>query len=175
MIIRKIFKAVVLVLRMGPDRIEKLEKEATTDYLTGLLNRRGFEKRVEVEKERSDRYSYPFLVVYIDMDNLKEINDDEGHDAGDDAIIFLAETIKQSCRIMDFAARTGGDEFVIIFPETSESDAEKIVSRLRKKNNISVGYSQYSGKKENLRDVMKLAEKRMYIEKKSKRDLIRNN
>jgi GGDEF domain-containing protein len=90
------FKALIVVSREGPEKIEKLKEEAKTDFLTGLLNRRGFQERIEIEKERSERYGHPFLVVYIDMDNLKKINDSKGHHAGDEALISLAENIKKN-------------------------------------------------------------------------------
>ena len=154
--------------RIESERIEKLEREARTDILTGLLNRRGLEDRLDLEKERSNRYGHPFLVVYIDMDNLKEINDSQGHEAGDAALISLAENIERSCRTIDFAARFGGDEFIIVFPETSENDAEIILERIREIQNISVGYCQYSPDVA-LNEVVNKAEKQMYEEKKKKK------
>ncbi len=165
----KFFKAILIVLRMGPERIERLEKDARTDPLTSLLNRRGFEERIDTEKERSNRYGHPFVVAYIDMDNLKEINDSQGHGAGDEALISLARNIERNCRAIDFAARLGGDEFIIVFPETSESDAEIIIERIREIKNISVGYCQYSSGDAVLSEVVNRAERRMREEKKKKK------
>lgn len=169
MLIFKFFKAVLLVLKMGPEKIERLEEEVKTDYLTGLLNRRGLEERLRAEKERSDRHGYSFLVVYIDVNNLKEENDNNGHEAGDKILISIASNIAKNCRIMDFSARIGGDEFVVILPETSDADGENIVSRFEKVGNVSVGYSQYSGNKSSFSDIVSLAERRMYKDKEKRK------
>ncbi len=175
--ILKFIKAVSTVMRIGPDKIERLEREvkrlereATTDPLTGLLNRRGFEDQLKIEKKRSDRYGHRFLAVYIDIDNLKAINDLQGHDHGDKMIISVTEMIKRNCRSTDFAARVGGDEFIIIFTETGEDEAEAIVERLRSEaDNISIGYCQYHGDAIPMDGVMRIAETRMREDKKKKR------
>ena len=164
----KFIKAVSIVLRLGPEKIERLEKDSITDPLTGLLNRRGFQEHLTIEKERSERYGHSFLIVYVDMDNLKDINDSEGHEAGDKALTSLAKKIEENCRIMDFAARSGGDEFIVVFPETTEEEAEKIVERFRKIENVSVGYCQYSSGI-TLEEATKKAEGRMYEEKRKKK------
>lgn len=159
------FKALIIVLREGPEKIEKLEREAKTDPLTGLLNRRGFQEKVNIEKERSERYGHPFLVVYIDMDDLKKINDSKGHHAGDEALVFLAKNIKEKCRAVDFAARVGGDEFVVVLPETAESEVDTIVKRFKTIKDVSIGYCQYSS---SIGKTMRIAEKMMQ-EKKERR------
>ncbi len=167
--ILKFIKAVLIVMKIGPDKIERLEREATTDPLTGLLNRRGFQEQLKIEKNRSNRYGHRFLVVYIDIDNLKAINDLQGHDHGDKLIISVTETIKRNCRSTDFAARVGGDEFIIIFTETGEDDAEVIVERLRfEADNVSIGYCQYYKDTISIDGVMRIAETKMREEKRRK-------
>ena len=106
----KFIKAFFLVLQIGPEKVLRLQEESITDPLTGLLNRRGFYERLRIEKSRSDRYGHSFLLAYLDLDNLKKINDTLGHHEGDKALISLAETVKKNIRSTDFAGRLGGDE-----------------------------------------------------------------
>ncbi len=161
--ILKIVRAVAIVLRIGPEKILKLEKEAITDPLTGLLNRRGLEERLKEELKRFERYKRPFLIAFIDLDDLKTVNDLYGHQRGDQVIVSLAETIKRSCRAVDFSARVGGDEFIIVFTETTD---RTIVQRLRQ-GNVSIGYSCYEGSK-SLEETIAEAETMMRQEKKLK-------
>ena len=140
----RFIKAFLLVLKLGPDRILELEREARTDPLTGLLNRRGFLERLKLEIARSDRYDHQFLVVYLDLDGLKEVNDLQGHEEGDRALVSLATTIKKSCRQNDFAARLGGDEFAVVFVETRGRIDEPLKRMSMEAKNASIGYYRYS-------------------------------
>ncbi len=151
------------------EKMEAIEKESRTDLLTGLLNRRGFEEKLEEERERSNRYGHSFLILYLDMDNLKQLNDSKGHEIGDRALISIAKKMKKNCRSIDFIGRTGGDEFIVVFPETSgEKEIKEIVERFRKIENISVGYCQYYPGAL-LREVINTAERRMYEDKRKKK------
>ncbi len=97
-------------------RIDHLEAVATTDELTGLTNRRGFVEAFDRELDRTTRgLTKGGLLLMIDMDNFKGINDTYGHAAGDAALRLVAETLKATIRRMDVAARLGGDEFVLLF------------------------------------------------------------
>lgn len=163
-------KAFLLVLRLGSDRILKLEKESRTDSLTGLLNRRGFLEKLELEKARSDRYDHQFLVAYLDLDGLKEINDTQGHQEGDRALISLAARVKKSCRQSgDFAARLGGDEFVVVFVEVKGPN--EILERLSMEaKNVSIGsYHYQSSLGISVDDIMRFAETEMREEKKKRK------
>ncbi|WP_242341490.1 diguanylate cyclase [Anaeromyxobacter sp. SG66] len=112
-----------------------LRELAQTDALTGLANLRAFRARVEEEVKRALRYHTPLTCVMADMDQLKPINDELGHAAGDRAIAAVAAVIREELRETDFGARYGGDEFVILLPHTSAEEgrvfAERACARLR--------------------------------------------
>lgn len=166
----KFIKALSLVLKMGPDKILKLQEESRTDSLTGLLNRRGFRERLEIEKVRSDRYGHRFMLVYLDLDDLKKINDLQGHHEGDRALVSLAEVIKRNCRFTDFAGRLGGDEFAIVFSETEEKDDKMILERLGfEVGNASIGHSHYCGGSISVDGVVRHAETMMREAKKGRK------
>ena len=107
--------------------LQRSEIQASTDPLTGLLNRRSVEDRVHAMM-REDR---PFAVVMCDLDNFKELNDTHGHEAGDRALRVFSSTLKTSLRPGDYAARYGGEEFLIVFPDCAADAALKAVERLR--------------------------------------------
>ncbi len=102
-----------------------------TDALTGVGSRRLLESKLEAECARAKRYKRPFSVAILDLDNFKTINDVFGHATGDDALKKLAECMKIEKRIPDILARYGGDEFVILMPETEANDALTFMERIR--------------------------------------------
>jgi diguanylate cyclase (GGDEF)-like protein len=109
------------------DQTVRLRHEATHDPLTGLPNRRAFRHRLAREIEAEAR----FALVLCDMDNLKLVNDTQGHDAGDRALQMLANALRSRLRRSDEAYRLGGDEFAVILPEASRHDAARVMRRLR--------------------------------------------
>ncbi len=114
-------------------RIKKLEAILTIDELTGLTNRRGFFKAFESELGRTSRgENRGGLLLMIDLDKFKDINDTHGHMAGDRALCIVAEFLQNSIRTMDIAARLGGDEFVLLFPNTCIAEAMKRADKLEK-------------------------------------------
>ncbi|MGI8685988.1 MAG: diguanylate cyclase [Acidimicrobiales bacterium] len=110
--------------------VERLRQQAATDALTGLLNRRAFDEALTQEVERASRYRRPFSVAMVDLDGLKTINDRDGHPAGDAALVALATAIRGSLRASDRAYRVGGDEFVILLPETPKRLIPSIIERI---------------------------------------------
>ena len=102
---------------------------SNTDSLTGLSNRRLFNERLETEMARSTRYKVPLSMMVVDLDHLKGINDNLGHKAGDNAILAVATSLLGSVRAIDIAARIGGDEFAILFPQTTAREAKNQASR----------------------------------------------
>jgi len=136
---------------------EKTQRQATTDGLTSLVNHKTFYEILEKELWRSRRYGGQISMIMVDIDNLKTINDTSGHRAGDKVIAEISKRIKSCTRQIDIAARYGGDEFAVILPNTSLTDAvvvaERIVDTVAKTPivwkkeqialSVSVGLGQY--------------------------------
>ncbi|HTC77354.1 MAG TPA: diguanylate cyclase, partial [Terriglobales bacterium] len=98
------------------------EKELSrSDPLTGLPNRRAFYEVALAEADRARRYRHPLSLAYLDVDNFKQVNDDYGHDAGDELLVRVAEVLRRNLRNNDIVARLGGDEFAMLLPETPAS------------------------------------------------------
>jgi diguanylate cyclase (GGDEF)-like protein len=110
---------------------DRLRIESVTDPLTGIYNRRYLRERLLHEVERAKRYGTPLSVLIIDLDRLKTINDEHGHDTGDLALQTLGESLRENQRSSDVSARIGGDEFVVVLPHTTAADATAIADRLR--------------------------------------------
>ena len=113
------------------ERLDLLEKWATTDPLTELLNRRFFFELAERETERSLRHNNAISYIMLDIDFFKKVNDEYGHIAGDQTLINLSQLIKQQLRKIDFCCRFGGEEFVICLPDTELEQAREVAERLR--------------------------------------------
>lgn len=109
---------------------ERIQRQATTDGLTGLVNHRIFYEYLEKELWRSRRYGGLISLIMIDIDNLKKINDTYGHSAGDRVIKEISRRIRSCIRQIDTAARYGGDEFAVILPNTSIDDATVAAERM---------------------------------------------
>ncbi len=112
---------------------KKLKYLAERDPLTDTFNRRQFEILLNHEIARSERTGEPITVIYLDVDNLKEINDKFGHEKGDELLVKVANALKNGLRKSDIVARVGGDEFIIVTPNLSKDEALKLINRLRKK------------------------------------------
>ncbi len=110
---------------------QQLEKLSTTDSLTGLYNRNKLNLIISEQLARYERTRRPFAVLMIDVDHFKTLNDDLGHVAGDEIIVAIAKNISQCIRNIDFAARYGGDEFIIILTEANVDEALKTAERIR--------------------------------------------
>ena len=114
------------------DRARQFATEARTDHLTGLANRREFERVMEREVALAERHGRRLAMMMIDLDNLKRINDRHGHRAGDAAIRFVAQQLERVVRASDVSARVGGDEFAVAMPETDLELAGDVTARLRR-------------------------------------------
>jgi diguanylate cyclase (GGDEF)-like protein len=112
-------------------RNERLGMEALVDPLTGLSNRRAWNKLLAREEERCRRYGHPTAVFMLDLDDLKEVNDAAGHAAGDALLIGAAAALRDAVRDADVVARIGGDEFGIIAVECDGTGAEQLLTRIR--------------------------------------------
>jgi diguanylate cyclase (GGDEF)-like protein len=111
--------------------VEQLHSAATTDELTGLYNRRALEERLDAEISRSIRHQLHTSVVLLDLDHFKGINDTLGHAAGDRLLSQLGNVLRRECRALDVVGRLGGDEFLVILPMTSPSEAKIFVGRVQ--------------------------------------------
>lgn len=165
---------------------ERIQHQATTDGLTGLVNHKTFYEVLEKELWRSRRYGGPISVIMVDVDNLKKINDTYGHRAGDKVIKEISRKIKESIRQIDTAARYGGDEFAVILPNTSLSDATVVAQRMVetvasspvtwKKElitlSISVGLGQYDAET-NPEDITSRSDQALYMAKKAGKNTFR--
>jgi diguanylate cyclase len=109
----------------------RLEELGRTDILTGLANRRQCFAEAQVELERHFRTGRPVSLIILDVDHFKDINDDYGHPAGDEVLRGLAVALRACCRAIDTPARYGGDEFMVILPETDLRGAEEVAGRIR--------------------------------------------
>lgn len=113
-----------------------LEQERTLsriDFLTKVANTKYFFEAANMEVYKARRYKHSLSVAYIDVDNFKLINDRFGHKAGDNVLYIVAQTIKESIRLADMVSRVGGDEFVILFPQTSYEQSEFVINRIQER------------------------------------------
>ncbi len=124
-------RAMVSSVCMLALRMDVLRYDAWHDPLTGLDDRRSFDRLLEMAVANSNRYAWPFALVLLDMDLLKRINDSQGHAAGDIALRDLAERMQHTLRYGDNAARIGGDEFAMILPNTDADAVVPLLERIR--------------------------------------------
>jgi diguanylate cyclase (GGDEF)-like protein len=117
------------------DKVEMLAEEAykvaVLDSITGLFNRRYAQQRLQDEIARSKRHGRPLTVILFDLDNFKDVNDNHGHEAGDNALVSFAERLSKATRGSDVAARYGGDEFMVLLPECKTGDVQYVLKRLQ--------------------------------------------
>ena len=111
--------------------LDVCEEAAFTDHLTGLANRRRFERQLEREINRTLRLGHPFSLLMIDIDNFKRVNDSYGHNVGDEAIRHIGKVLREETRGIDLAARIGGEEFAILLVETEITRGLEVAERLR--------------------------------------------
>jgi len=162
-----------------------LEQLSVTDSLTGLYNRRGFFLLAEQQLKIAERMKQFMVLFFLDLDDLKNINDRYGHLEGDIAIVRTAEILKQTFRQSDIVGRVGGDEFIALVIQNSPVDVETIIQRLQKtldaanekiekgyKISISIGYSVYEpGKELSIDNLISIADKMMYANKRQKKKI----
>jgi diguanylate cyclase (GGDEF)-like protein len=165
--------------------VKRIHELTIKDDCTSLYNARHMGFILDTEIYRSQRYNYEFSIVFIDLDHFKQVNDTHGHLVGSRLLAEMGEALKTNCRLIDFAFRYGGDEFVILLPQTSKENALNVARRLHKliretvwlKNeglNIkvtpSVGLAAYPVDSKSKEGLLHLADEAMYLVKNTNRD-----
>ena len=153
-------------------RSEKLQAEALIDALTDTYNRRGWDRLLAAEEERCRRYGHPAAILIVDLDELKLVNDAQGHAAGDSLIVRASSALRKAARSLDIVARLGGDEFGILSAECDRAGAEALLKRVRtalSEANVkaSVGLAM-RGPSGGLKYALESADQLMYKEKRSR-------
>jgi diguanylate cyclase (GGDEF)-like protein len=150
-------------------RLDLLRYDAWHDPLTGLYDRRSFDRLLEMAIARSNRYGWEFTLVFLDLDGLKAINDQHGHPAGDAALRDIAERFRRVLRAGDSAARIGGDEFAMILPNTDPKLVPALLERVRSAPGFdqscpefSFGIAQCPKEADEFDSLVRLADERLY-------------
>lgn len=163
-------------------KIIEIESMSNIDPLTQIGNRKFFESKLHIEITRANRYHHPLALVIFDLDKFKEINDEYGHKVGDATLCSICQLVASNIRTVDFLARWGGDEFVIIFPELSLQQAHKtseklriMISQYQTTLNISVtcsfGVAKYHDG-DSISDLFQRVDKQLYNSKKQGRNKV---
>jgi diguanylate cyclase (GGDEF)-like protein len=111
---------------------EELQQQVITDYLTGILNRRGFMEKFETEIQRSQRYGSALSLIWFDLDKFKEVNDQFGHHVGDEVLRLISKEAAGVIRKVDIFSRMGGEEFCVLMPQTELDGALEVAEKLRR-------------------------------------------
>lgn len=158
---------------------------ARTDYLTGAFNGRSFGETAAAEIARARRHSHPFSVAYIDVDDFKQVNDRQGHSAGDRLLKAVADGLRRNVRGVDTVARMGGDEFAVLMPETDAHAAQVAMRRTRRRLleetrragwpvTISVGVVTFDHAPDSVDDLLRAADDVMYSAKRNGKNALRH-
>jgi diguanylate cyclase (GGDEF)-like protein len=170
-------------------RIERLEAETITDELTGLHNRRSFNRIWKGELARAQRHRLPVSVLLVDIDHFKDINDTCGHRTGDEVLAAVGQLIVKTVRASDMSARYGGEEFAVITPHTAPTSARGLAEKLRqvversactalgeqnpeRKVTVSIGVAGCANAAEGCEDLFERADKALYAAKHAGRNCV---
>ena len=184
------FSELLARIRVGSRVVQyqqHLEYQTQVDSLTGLFNRRAFENKMNEEFERSKRYHNQLSILILDIDNFKMINDTYGHHGGDAALVKISETLRERTRQSDFPSRYGGEEFVLVLPETDQDNALQVANKIHesiRRNSfgtttrpftltVSIGVSSTSAQVySDWRDLVADADRALYLAKNSGKDRV---
>lgn len=165
------------------DLFQAVKEQAITDGMTGLYNRRYFEEFIKKEATRAERQNQKFTVIGLDLDHLKQINDNYGHNYGDIAIKAIAEVLKNNARSIDIAARLGGEEFNLILPGVDSAGGCIAAERIRKAIaavelekighiTASLGVATYLEHSDDIEELMEITDRAMYESKRNGRNRV---
>jgi diguanylate cyclase (GGDEF)-like protein len=150
-------------------RLDVLRYDAWHDPLTGLYDRRSFDRLLEMSISRSTRYNWPFTLVMLDLDHFKIVNDEQGHQAGDAVLRDLGERFRRALRFADNAGRIGGDEFAMILPNTEPDLVPALLDRIKSADGVqsacpafSYGIAQCPQEATEFDELVQLADTRLY-------------
>jgi diguanylate cyclase (GGDEF)-like protein/PAS domain S-box-containing protein len=129
--VAELFANQVAIALDNSRRVEQMERQAVTDQLTNLYNRRAFADMAEKEVGRARRYQRPLALILFDIDHFKQVNDTHGHLVGDQVLRILTEKVTRTTRSTDFVCRYGGEEFIVLMPEAGRDEALVMAERLR--------------------------------------------
>jgi len=167
--------------------VEKIQELTITDDCTGLYNARHLYDSMEAEVNRSARFGYQFSVIFLDLDHFKQVNDNCGHLIGSRLLAQIGASIKARLRLIDYAFRYGGDEFVVLLPQTTKASATVVARRLRDHMRAtqfqfeggitlnvraSIGVATYPEDAQSSHDLIRQADEMMYNVKNTTRDAI---
>jgi diguanylate cyclase (GGDEF)-like protein len=166
--------------------VKRMEELATTDSLTGLSNRRHFLDLASAEWDRTLRYDRPLAVLMMDIDHFKSINDGHGHAVGDYVIAEVADICREQKRSSDIVARIGGEEFIVLLPETDLASAVIVAERLRQqigardvdlgtriaRVTVSIGVAELQPGMASIDELIKLADRALYVAKRTGRNRV---
>ena len=167
--------------------VERIQELTITDDCTGLFNARHLYKTLDAEVYRSSRFGYEFSVIFIDLDHFKQVNDTHGHLVGSKLLAEIGYLIKAQLRLIDFAFRYGGDEFVVLLPQTGKDAALVVARRMRDclRTSIfcqeeglnlnvraSMGMATYPHDAKTPHEIIRQADEMMYLVKNTTRDNI---
>src|SRR6202048_104946 len=167
--------------------VKRIHELTITDDCTSLYNARHMGFILDTEIYRSQRYNYEFSLVFIDLDHFKEVNDTHGHLVGSRLLAEIGNALKSKCRLIDFAFRYGGDEFVLLLPQTSKDNALNVARRLHKmireskwleseglniNVTTSLGVASYPVDSRSKKGLLPLADEAMYLVKTTSRDSV---
>jgi diguanylate cyclase (GGDEF)-like protein len=167
--------------------VERIQELTITDDCTGLYNARHLYKTLEAEVYRSARFNYEFSVLFLDLDHFKKVNDTHGHLIGSKLLAEIGYSIKSHLRLIDYAFRYGGDEFVVLLPQTGKESALVVARRIRDvfrsalfcreeglnlNVRASMGVATYPEDAKSAHEIIRQADEMMYMVKNSTRDNI---
>jgi len=167
--------------------IQRIHELTITDDCTALYNARHLNFVLDAEIYRSSRYGFEFSVVFIDLDHFKQVNDTHGHLIGSKLLWSIGDLLKCNLRMIDHGFRYGGDEFVVLLPQTSKLDALHVVQRVRKLLNSTVyfveeglnikvtasfGVASFPADGRTRKEILHMADEAMYLVKNTTRDNI---
>ncbi|NPA41256.1 MAG: GGDEF domain-containing protein [Aquificae bacterium] len=171
------------LIRLSMWSLKELEEAAFYDPLTGAYNRKFIIEYIHEEFRKSKRLKSEFAILLVDLNDFKHVNDTFGHDAGDRALKIVYRELKSVLREYDLVARWGGDEFLIVLPSGQSSEVMEVVNRLTSdfyvmykglKITLSVGYACFPQDGNSLKELIDVADTRMYKSKKLKKEAQEN-